>query len=57
MRWFEKAVTKTRQRPPGRRFETEELRRFWSEAAELLGAPGPDPPGQGDRSDGKRPGS
>jgi tetratricopeptide (TPR) repeat protein len=36
--WFDKAVIWTRQHGP----RNEELRRFWSEAAELLGRPGPD---------------
>jgi tetratricopeptide (TPR) repeat protein len=41
--WFDKAVTWTRQHDP----RNEELRRFWSEAAELLGRPGPDDPALG----------
>jgi tetratricopeptide (TPR) repeat protein len=35
--WFDKAVRWTRQHDP----RNGELRRFWSEAAELLGRPGP----------------
>jgi serine/threonine-protein kinase len=36
--WFDKAVKWTRQHDP----RNGELRQFWSEAAELLGRPGPD---------------
>ncbi len=38
--WFDKAVIWTRQHDP----RNDELRRLWSEAAELLGRPGPDDP-------------
>ena len=37
-KWFDKAVAWTRQKAP----KNVELRRFWAEAAELLGQPGPD---------------
>jgi tetratricopeptide (TPR) repeat protein len=36
--WFDKAVARTKDQAPG----DAESRRFWVEAAELLGRPGPD---------------
>jgi serine/threonine-protein kinase len=42
-KWFDKAVAWTREKDP----KNAELRRFWTEAAELLSLPGPDAPGPG----------
>jgi serine/threonine-protein kinase len=40
-KWFDKAVAWTKEKDP----KNSELRQFWTEAAELLGQPGPDAPG------------
>jgi hypothetical protein len=40
-RWFEKAVTWTKEKAP----KNDHLRGFWKEAAELLGCPGPNAAG------------
>jgi hypothetical protein len=37
--WYDKAVARTKQNNP----TDPDLRQFWSEAADLFGAPGPDP--------------
>jgi serine/threonine-protein kinase len=42
-KWFDKAVAWTKEKDP----KNTELRGFWKEAAELLGRPGPEPPGTG----------
>jgi tetratricopeptide (TPR) repeat protein len=42
-KWFHKAVDWIKEKDP----KNVELRRFWEEAAELLGQPGPDASGQG----------
>ncbi|MGO9465163.1 MAG: tetratricopeptide repeat protein [Isosphaeraceae bacterium] len=42
-KWFHKAVDWTKEKDP----KNVELRRFWAEAAELLGQPGPNASGQG----------
>jgi tetratricopeptide (TPR) repeat protein len=42
-KWFDKAVAWTKEKGP----KNAELRQFWTEAAELLGQPGPDAPGPG----------
>ena len=42
-RWFDKAVAWTKEKGP----KNAELRQFWTEAAELLGQPGPDAAGKG----------
>ena len=42
-RWFDKAVAWTKEKDP----KNAELRQFWTEAAELLGQPGPDAAGGG----------
>ena len=42
-RWFEKADAWTKEKDP----KNAELRQFWTEAAELLGQPGPDAAGKG----------
>jgi hypothetical protein len=40
-KWFDKAVAWTKEEDP----KNAELLRFWVEAAELVGRPGPDAPG------------
>src|SRR5262249_14681663 len=42
-KWFDKAVAWTKEKEP----KNAELRPFWTEAAELLGQPGPDAPRSG----------
>ena len=42
-KWFDKAVARTKEQGP----ENADSRRFWEEAAELLGQPGPDADGAG----------
>jgi cytochrome c-type biogenesis protein CcmH/NrfG len=42
-KWFDKAVAWTKEKDP----KNAELRQFWTEAAELLGQPGPDTAGTG----------
>src|SRR5262249_12293251 len=42
-KWFDKAVARTNEEEP----KNAELHQFWTEAAELLGSPGPDAPRAG----------
>jgi serine/threonine-protein kinase len=42
-KWFDKAVAWTKEKDP----KNSELRQFWTEAAELMGQPGPDAHGMG----------
>jgi serine/threonine-protein kinase len=49
-KWFDKAVAWTKEKSP----RNSELRQFWTEAAELLGLPGPDASGASSRDSDKR---
>jgi eukaryotic-like serine/threonine-protein kinase len=50
-KWFDKAVAWTKAKEPN----NAELRQFWSEAAELLGQPGPDASGVGSSNPAVKP--